>query len=135
MGLGSLKTKWHLGVGPMVRHKRYYKGEGGGFPQVLSHGEYCESVFARGSSVHQKCYNYALPNLLFGLCRYVWVIDLLVILPNPYPIAATRPSTPRVLRAKECTPTLHYSVMFTLDSHLSLLKNLGVHHRRSRFVF
>jgi hypothetical protein len=28
-------TKWHLGVGPIVRHRIYYKGEGGGgFPQV-----------------------------------------------------------------------------------------------------
>ncbi len=32
--LGSLGTKCHLGVGPMARHKLYYKGEGGGFPQV-----------------------------------------------------------------------------------------------------
>jgi hypothetical protein len=23
-----------LGVGPMAKHKIYYKGEGGGFPQV-----------------------------------------------------------------------------------------------------
>jgi hypothetical protein len=27
-------TKWHLGAGPVARHKVYYKGEGGGFPQV-----------------------------------------------------------------------------------------------------
>ncbi len=32
--LGSPETKCHLNVGPMVRHKVYYKGEGGGFPQV-----------------------------------------------------------------------------------------------------
>jgi hypothetical protein len=32
--LGSLGTKWHLGVGLMVKHKVYYKGEGDGFPQV-----------------------------------------------------------------------------------------------------
>jgi hypothetical protein len=32
--LGSLKTKWHLGVGPMAKHIVYYKGKGGGFPQV-----------------------------------------------------------------------------------------------------
>jgi len=32
--LGSPETKWHLGVGPMVRHIEYYKEEGGGFPQV-----------------------------------------------------------------------------------------------------
>jgi hypothetical protein len=32
--LGSPKTKWHLGVGHMARHREYCKGEGGGFPQV-----------------------------------------------------------------------------------------------------
>jgi hypothetical protein len=32
--LGSPETKWHLGAGLVARHKVYYKGEGGGFPQV-----------------------------------------------------------------------------------------------------
>jgi len=32
--LGSPRTKCHLDVGLVVRHKVYYKGEGGGFPQV-----------------------------------------------------------------------------------------------------
>jgi hypothetical protein len=27
-------TKWHLGAGPMAKHKVYYKGKGGGFPQI-----------------------------------------------------------------------------------------------------
>jgi hypothetical protein len=31
---GSLRTKCHLDVAPMDRHKLYYKGEGGGSPQV-----------------------------------------------------------------------------------------------------
>jgi hypothetical protein len=31
---GSLGTKCHLDVAPMERRKEYYKGEGGGFPQV-----------------------------------------------------------------------------------------------------
>jgi hypothetical protein len=31
---GSPKTKCHLDVGLMERHKAYYKGEGGDFPQV-----------------------------------------------------------------------------------------------------
>jgi hypothetical protein len=45
MGLQSCKSpnlknleifgpKCHLGVGPVAKHKVYYKGEGGGFPQV-----------------------------------------------------------------------------------------------------
>ncbi len=53
----------------MARHKEYYKGESGGFPPSPSRGESCESCefgFARGSSVHQKCFNYALTNLLFA---------------------------------------------------------------------
>ncbi len=32
--LWILETKCHLDVGLMERHKIYYKGEGGGFPQV-----------------------------------------------------------------------------------------------------
>jgi hypothetical protein len=32
--LGSPITKCHLGASPMVKHRVYYKGEGGGFPQV-----------------------------------------------------------------------------------------------------
>jgi len=32
--LGSPVTKCHLDVGLVERHKVYYKGEGGGFPQV-----------------------------------------------------------------------------------------------------
>jgi hypothetical protein len=47
---GSLGTKYHLVVAPMERHREYYKGEGGGFPQVRGHGESCESEFARGLS-------------------------------------------------------------------------------------
>jgi hypothetical protein len=31
---GSPKAKWHLGVGLVARHKKYYKREDGGFPQV-----------------------------------------------------------------------------------------------------
>jgi hypothetical protein len=32
--LGSPRTKWHLNASPVAMHKEYYKGEGGGFPQV-----------------------------------------------------------------------------------------------------
>ncbi len=56
----------------MVRHKEYYKGEGGGFPQVRGHDEFCEFVFVRGSSVHQKCSKYALITcylVCVGLCE------------------------------------------------------------------
>jgi hypothetical protein len=32
--LGSPRTKWHLGDGPVTKHRIYYKGEGGGFPSI-----------------------------------------------------------------------------------------------------
>jgi hypothetical protein len=31
---GSPRIKWHLGASPVAKHKEYYEGEGGGFPQV-----------------------------------------------------------------------------------------------------
>jgi hypothetical protein len=34
LSFGSLGTKCHLDVGLVERHIIYYKGEGGGFPQV-----------------------------------------------------------------------------------------------------
>jgi hypothetical protein len=103
--LESPGTKWHLGVGPMAMHIKYYKGEGGGFPPSPNCGESCEFVFTRGLSVHQKCYNYAQINLLFGLCWFMWIIDPLVTLPNPHPEVPTCPFTPKVLQAREHTPT------------------------------
>jgi len=68
-----------------------------------------------------KCSNYALTNLLFGLCRLVWVSKLLVNLPSPIPELQHAPLPhPKVLRAKECAPTPYSSVVFVLYSHLSL---------------
>jgi hypothetical protein len=51
----------------MASHKEYYKGEGGGFPPSPGCVEFCESVYVRGLFVHQKCFNYALTNLL---CKF-----------------------------------------------------------------
>jgi len=75
--LGSPETKCHLDAGPMANHRVYYKGEGGGFPQVWA------MVSLVSLSLHvvrlstKKCSSYALTNLWFGLCRSVWVIDRL----------------------------------------------------------
>jgi hypothetical protein len=47
----------------MVNHRKYYKGEGDGLPQV----RVAVSLVSPCMFVHQKCSNYALTNLLFGL--------------------------------------------------------------------
>jgi hypothetical protein len=82
-------------------------------------------VFAHGSSMHQKCYSYALTNLLFGLCRSMWVVDLLVNFPSPHPGALACPFTPEVLQAKEHAPTPFPSIVFTFGFAVESIKELG----------
>jgi len=95
-------------------------------PKSKPCGESYESMFTHGSFVHQKCSNYALTNLLFSLCRSMWIIDLFVTILSPYPGALACPSTLKVLRTREHTPTPHSFVVFTLGSHLNLLRSFGV---------
>jgi hypothetical protein len=52
---------------------------------IPGHDESCEYVFDCDLFVHQKCSSYTLANLLFGLCKFMWVINLLVIFPSPIP--------------------------------------------------
>jgi len=74
--------------------------------------EICESVFAHGSSMHQKCFNHALTNMLFGLCKLMWIIDPFVIRPNPHTKVLARPFTPKVLRTKDM-PQLFILLLFS----------------------
>jgi hypothetical protein len=57
--------------------------------------ESCEFMYAHGLSMHQKCSNYALTNLLFGLCISIWIIDPLATRLIPHLKAPTHPSYPR----------------------------------------
>jgi len=56
----------------------------------------------------------------------MWVIDWLVILLSPYPETPACPSTPKVLWAKECAPTLYPSVVYTFKLIVESTKELGV---------
>ncbi len=56
--LGTPGIKSHLDVGLMERHKVYYKGEGGGFPQV----------WAMVSLVNPSCPSFVLAPKVFELC-------------------------------------------------------------------
>jgi hypothetical protein len=68
-------------------------------------------MYVYGSFVHQKCSNYTLANVLFGLCRFMWIIDPLVIRHNPHLGTPKRPFTPKMLWAREHTriPSLDVS--------------------------
>jgi hypothetical protein len=116
--VGSPATKWHLDVAPMVNHREYHKGGRWWLPPSPSHDESCESMYAHGSSVHQKCSNHALTKLLFGLCKPVWIIDPLVAHPSPHPGTPARPFTPKLLRTKKRTFNsfrLTFSIVFIFE--------------------
>jgi len=53
-------------------------------------------MYACGSYVHKKCSNYALINLLFSLCKLIWIINMLITHRSPHdPKAPTHPSYPK----------------------------------------
>ncbi len=70
--LGSLGTKSHLDVGAVERCKVYYKGEGGGFPQVRAVVSFvcpCCLWLVLAPKVLQLRTNH----LVWVLCRPMWV--------------------------------------------------------------
>ncbi len=75
--LGSPRTKSHLDVAPVEKRRVYYKGEGGGFPQVRAVVSLvcpnclwilCVQIVLT-PEVLQQCTNH----LVLVLCRSVWV--------------------------------------------------------------
>jgi hypothetical protein len=114
-------------------HKKYYKGgrwwlslsPGCGESYESACGESCESMFGHGLSMHQKCFNYTLTNLLFGLCRSMWIIDSLVTCPSPHPKAPTHPFTPKVVWAKERGQTPCPFVIFTFGFIVEYIQEFG----------
>ncbi len=64
------REKCHLGEAPMVNHKKIIKGKVVASPKSEPR-ESCESMYACGSLMHQKCFNYTLTNLLFGMCTSI----------------------------------------------------------------
>ncbi len=98
------REKCHLGVVSMSNHRKYYKGEGGGFPQVWAMVSLVNPYMFKAPKVLQKCSNYILTNLLFGLCKSIWIIESLVTHLNPHPKVPTCPSYPRNVMSKGVDP-------------------------------
>ncbi len=118
------RDKMTFGCWPRGQAQSILYGGRWWLPPSSGHGESCESVFTHGSSMHQKCSNWALTNLLFGLCRSIWIIDLLVNLPRPHPGAPACPSTPEVLWIKECASIPFPSVAFIFGLTVESIKEL-----------
>jgi hypothetical protein len=136
--LGSPRTKWHLGAGPMARHKVYYKGKVVASPKsrpwwVLWICVYPWLIRAPKSS------NYALTNLLFGLCKSVWVSEVLVNLPNPIMEFQHAPLPPKCCKPRGAPQLLLLSIFSPLDLQLNPSKSLQVRqkciHNHFKFQF
>jgi hypothetical protein len=116
--LGSPETKCHLDVGLVERHKVYYKGEGGGFPQVQAMvnlvSPSCPWLIL-APKVLQLCTNH----LVLVLCRFVWVVEARQFFLVPSRNSSTPLYPSKVLRTRERAPTLYFFVVFNLDSHLN----------------
>jgi hypothetical protein len=114
----SPNTKCHLDVGLMKRHTVYYKGEGGGFPQVqavVSLVNLSRPWLVLTPKVFQLCNNH----LMLVLCRSVWVVEACQFFLVP-PWNSSMPLYPsKVMWARERASTLYSFDVFSLDSHLS----------------
>jgi len=129
----SLATKWHLGVGLVARHRVYHKGEGGGFPQVWAVASLmnpCLPVVRPCTKVLQLRTNQLV----------VWLVQVRVSnwitcqSSQSHLEAPACPSTPEVLRTKECAPIPSPYVVFTFGLAIESIKSLEVRHLISPMV-
>jgi hypothetical protein len=124
---GSPRTRSHLDVALVESCRIYYKGEGGGFPQVWAVVSLvCPNCpwLVLAPKVLQLCTNH----FVLGLCRSVWVSEAchFFLVPSR---SSNRPLYPSiVLRAKERAPTPCPSVVFSLGFTFEPFKELGVCH-------
>jgi hypothetical protein len=82
--LGSLGTKSHSNVGAAERHKVYYMGEGGGFPQIRAVVNKVNPELPVACLSTKGAPESELTNLLVSLIQ-VRVSEYLVTLPSPIP--------------------------------------------------
>ncbi len=74
-------------------------------------------------------------NLLFGLYKSVWVIDLLVNLPSPISKLQHAPLPSKCYEPRSAPQLLLIPLSSPLDSQLSPSKSLGVCHQESNYQF
>jgi len=122
--LGSHGTKSHLDVGPVERCRVYYKGEGGGFPQVravVSPVCPCCSWFVLAPKVLQLRTNH----LVWVLCRPMWVNGAcqLFLVPSR---SSSMPFYPSKCCELKSVPRLLLFSLFLLGLTFESFKELGV---------
>jgi hypothetical protein len=119
---GTPETKSHLNVAPMERHRVYYKGEGGGFPQVRAVVNLvCPSCswLVLTSKVLQLCTNH----FVLVLCKSVWVSEVCHFFLVPSQSSSTPLYPSIVLWARERALTPYLPLFSIWNSHWSLSKS------------
>jgi hypothetical protein len=123
--LGVPGQKVHLDVASVERRRVYYKGEGGGFPQV---GAVLSLVcpgcpwLVLALKVLQLCTNH----FVLVLCRFVWVSKACHFFLVPSRSSSTPLYRSIVLWARERAPTACSSDVFSLGLPFESLKELEV---------
>jgi hypothetical protein len=124
---GSPGKNSHLDVGSVESHRVYYKGEGGGFPQVRAVVSLvcpCCPWFVLAPRVLQLCTNH----FVWVVCRPVWVTKACQLFLIP-----SRSSNPPLYPSKGCElgSVLRLLLIryFLLGLTFEPFKELGVHHR------
>jgi hypothetical protein len=120
--LGSPGTKSHLDAALVESYRVYYKGEGGGFPQVQAVVSLMSPScpwFVLAPKVLQLCTNH----LVLVLCRFVWVIEACQFFLVPSRSFSTPFYPSKVLRTKERASTIYFYGVFSLHSHLNPSRN------------
>jgi len=127
LSLWNPRTKSHLDVGPMERCRVYYKGEGGGFPQVWAVVSLvcpCCPWLILAPKVFQLCTNH----LVLVLCRSMWVGEACQLFLVPSQSSSTPFYPSKVLWVRERASTLYSSDVFCLELTFESLEELGVCH-------
>jgi hypothetical protein len=120
---GSPETKSHLDVGPMERCRVYYKGEGGGFPQVWAVVSLvcpCCPWLVLAPKVLQLRTNH----LVWVLCRPMWVSEAcqLFLVPSWSSSTPLYPSKCCELRS---VPRLLFFSLFSTWTHIWVFQGVG----------
>jgi hypothetical protein len=112
----------------------YYKGEGGGYPQVWAVMSLVSPScpwLVLTPKVPQLCINH----LVLVLCRSVWVNEACHFFLVPSQNSSTPFYPSIVLRARECASTPCPFTIFSLGFTFEPLKELGVRHNIKGFLF
>jgi len=125
--LGNLGTKCHLDVGFVERRRVYYKGEGGGFPQVRAMVSLVSPSclwLILTPKVFQLCTNH----FVLVLCKLVWVSEACQFFLVPSRSSSTPLYPSKVLWAMEHALTPYFSTILCSRLAFESLKELGARH-------